>query len=322
MKAWRGAACLWVFVVFLAQIPAVSWGEEGHLWINLVAAQRLPKTMPGFLRANAQRISWLGPEPDRWRNPASEPSLKYAQEPDHFIDMERIPADFGDLPTDRYQFIRRLHEARAKALAAGVDKKKADELLPEKVGMQPYITMEIFDRLKVAFREYRHARKAKRPTANAEQNAIFYAGWLGHYVADGSQPLHVTINYDGWVQENPNGYTGPRHGVHWDYESRFVKENIAIKDFAPLVHEPAQLQHPFADYLRYLHESLSLVEPLYRLETAGGLKGKGSPEAREFTRKRLAAGSQMLMNLWYTAWMESATDPPDPYAPKKQPQKE
>jgi hypothetical protein len=58
---------------------------------------------------------------------------------------------------------------------------------------------------------------------------------------------------------------------------------------------------------------------VYELEKAGGFKGKGSPEALEFTRKRLAAGSQMLLNLWYTAWMESAVEPPDPYAPKAEP---
>jgi hypothetical protein len=314
MMRFRNKAILVVFVLVLAQLPAVSWGEEGHLWINLVAAQKIPATMPAFLRANAQRISWLGPEPDRWRNQHSEPSLKASQEPDHFIDMERIPADFGELPVSRYDFIKRLYEMRAKALAAGMDVKKADELLPEKVGLQPYITMENYERLKVAFRQYRHALAAKRPTANAEQNAIFYAGWLGHYVADGAQPLHVTINYDGWVQENPNGYIGPKHGIHSDYETRYVRENFSPNDFAPLVTTPTRLQHPFADYMAYLRESLSLVEPLYQLQKAGGIEGKGSPQVREFTRKRLAAGSQMLLNLWYTAWMESAVDPPDPYA--------
>jgi hypothetical protein len=41
------------------------------------------------------------------------------------------------------------------------------------------------------------------------------------------------------------------------------------------------------------------------LEKAGGFTGKGTPEAFEFTTHRLA-GSQILLNLWYTAWLESA----------------
>jgi hypothetical protein len=49
-----------------------------------------------------------------------------------------------------------------------------------------------------------------------------------------------------------------------------------------------------------------LVEKVYQLEKAGGFTGKGSPEAFEFTTHRLAAGAQMLLDLWYTAWLESA----------------
>ena len=40
-----------------------------------------------------------------------------------------------------------------------------------------------------------------KDTAPAEEAILFYAGWLGHYAGDGSQPLHTTINYNGWVQK-------------------------------------------------------------------------------------------------------------------------
>ena len=310
------AATAFVIIFLLAFQPcAIAWGVEGHMWINRVAATRIPRSMPDFLRKAADRLAYLGPEPDRWRNPVSEPQLKYSQEPDHFIDMEALPAGFGDFPAGRYRYMTKLYEARAAALAKGVDARKADELLPEKIGFQPYISMEVYGRLKVAFREYRRLKAEHKSTNGVEQNIILYAGWLGHYVADGSQPLHVTVKYDGWVGDNPNGYT-TKKGVHSDFESRFVKDNISPKDFAASVKEPALLQNPFLDYQNYLKDSLSQVEPLYRLEKAGGFQGSGSEEAREFTRQRLAAGAQMLANLWYTAWVESAVEPPDPYAPK------
>jgi hypothetical protein len=54
-----------------------------------------------------------------------------------------------------------------------------------------------------------------------------------------------------------------------------------------------------------------LVENLYSLDKAAGFTGKGSPAAFDFTTHRLAAGSQMLLNLWYTAWMESAVPVPE-----------
>jgi hypothetical protein len=314
----RGIVVVLIAIVIAGRQPANAWGQEGHTWINEVAAMKLPKSMPSFLHKAADRLGYLGPEPDRWRNQNGEPELKYSQEADHFIDIERWPAEFGDFPVGRYGFMKKLYEKRAAMLAAGVPQKEADELLPDKVGFQPYITMEVYERMKVAFREYRHALadKDKKKAAGIENNVILYAGWLGHYVADGSQPLHVSVKYDGWVGDNPNGYV-TKHGIHSDFETRFVKENLTLKDFAPLVHEPMQLKNPRQDYIAYLKESNSLVEPLYKIEKAGGFAGKGSAEAREFANKRLAAGAQMLANLWYTAWMESAVDPPDPYAEKK-----
>ena len=100
-------------------------------------------------------------------------------------------------------------------------------------------------------------------------------------------------------------------------EGVFVAANQKQLQFADLVSAtPQQLSDPFQDYLAYLRDSNQLVERVYQLEKAGGFEGEGTPEARDFIRHRLAAGAQMLRNLWYTAWLQSAQDPP-PYAPPK-----
>jgi hypothetical protein len=156
-------------------------------------------------------------------------------------------------------------------------------------------------------------RETHKPTAPVEHAVIFYAGWLGHYVADGSQPLHTTIQYNGWVGPNPNGYT-TEHGIHAKFETTYVAQNITPKDFARFVHAPERLANPFSDYVAYLRESNRYVEKVYAIEKADGFNGKGSPEAFDFTTHRLAAGSQMLLNLWYTAWLESAINPEAPQA--------
>jgi hypothetical protein len=54
---------------------------------------------------------------------------------------------------------------------------------------------------------------------------------------------------------------------------------------------------------------------VYALEKAGGFSGKGTPEAFTFTTRRLAAGSQMLLNLWFTAWLDSAIPEGTPVQP-------
>ena len=303
----RGLVSLALIALILVQSNAAfAWGNEGHTYINRVAAEKIPASMPRFLRRAVVEIAYLGPEPDRWRNPA-EFALKNAQEPDHFIDLERV-SWLDSLPRGRYEFYRKLYEKRAAT------SDHPDDYLPERVGLQPYITMEVYGRLKAAFREYRQQLAAHQPTQSVQQAIIFYAGWLGHYVADGSQPLHTTIQYNGWVGPNPNGYT-TQHGIHSLFETEYVGANIKAADFAGYVKAPSQLGDPFADYLAYLNESHGLVENVYSLDKAGGFTGKGTPAAFDFTTHRLAAGSQMLLNLWYTAWIESAQPAPEHAAP-------
>lgn len=282
----------------LLQPSAFGWWDSGHMLINRVAAQKIPDSMPAFLHQAVDRLQYLGPEPDRWRE-RTEPALKASQEPDHFIDLERV--DWMDkLPPDRYAFYRALYERRAHTEA------HPDDLLPERVGLQPYITMEIYERLKVAFREYRRLQAENKPTDVVEGNIIFYMGWLGHYVADGANPLHTTVNYNGWVGDNPNGYTTERN-FHGKFEGEFVNRNLARLPIADLVKAPTRLQDPFNDYIQYLRDSHSLVEKTYQIDKAGGFNGTGTAESIDFVRRRMAAGCQMLLNFWYTAWLESAT---------------
>jgi hypothetical protein len=306
-KAKRGViSCTLVALVLFQAEAAFAWGNEGHTYVNRVSAQKIPAEMPRFLRRAVAEIAYLGPEPDRWRNP-SELQLKNAQEPDHFIDLERVDW-LNPLPTTRYEFYRRLYEKRAAT------SDRPDDYLPEHVGLQPYITLEVFGRLKAAFREYRRLRDLHQPTGPVEHAIVFYAGWLGHYVADGSQPLHTTIQYNGWVGPNPNGYT-TEHKIHALFETTYVAQNIAARDFSDLVHAPERLTDPFQQYVAYLRESNGHVETVYALEKAGGFSGKGTPEAFTFTTRRLAAGSQMLLNLWYTAWLDSAIPEGTPVQP-------
>jgi hypothetical protein len=293
-------------VLLLANF-AWPWGNEGHMMINRVAAQKLPADVPAFLQNAEEQLASLGPEPDRWRE-KSELALKLSQEPDHFMDLELLEG--MTLPPDRYSFYRALEARRQQ------NPGQAGALQPDKVGLQPYITMEVFGRLVVAFREYRRAVRDHKSADFAERNAIFYAGWLGHYVADGANPLHTTVNYNGWMTANPRGYTTERT-IHWKMEGVFVAANQNQLPFAALVPAEAhKLENPFQDYVAYLRKSHDYVEQVYELEKTRGFDGAGTPQSRQFIEQRLAYGAQMLRDLWYTAWVDSAVDPP-PYAPPK-----
>src|SRR5580698_10526794 len=289
-------------VCWFAQPQAArAWGNGGHRLVNKLAASTRPPSVPAFLRSDAavNEIEYLGPEPDRWRSPA-EPELNKAQALEHFVDME--PADaLGPLPHNRLDF-------EAKVFASG-DR-------PEKVGLQPWETTEVWERLKAALREYRALKAAGKDTRGVEAAALFYAGWLGHYVGDGSQPLHTTIEYNGWVGPNPNGYTTD-HKIHWQFEGPFVDANMHEAEVRPKMTAPKAIEGDIFDaYVAYLRTSKKYVERVYQLDKAGGFQGAGTAESREFTAERLAAGASMLRDMIYTAWLESAKPVVDPYAEK------
>ncbi len=280
---------------------AHAWGNEGHRLINRLAAAGLPADVPAFLCTEAalNEIEYLGPEPDRWRSPA-EPELVAAQAPEHFIDLELADA-LGPLPHRRLDF-------EAKVFAAGQR--------PEKIGLQPWEATEVWERLKAAFREYRNLAAASKDTRPVEQAILFYAGWLGHYVGDASQPLHTTIQYNGWVGPNPNGYTTGRQ-IHWQFEGPFVGANLHESDVKPRMAALKPVEGDIFDaYVAYLRHTQTYVEKVYQLEKAGGFVGSGSAESRGFAADRLAAGAGMLRDMIYTAWLESAKPVANPYAAK------
>jgi hypothetical protein len=297
-----GAGLLLLLPILSGQ-RAWAWGSDGHVLINRVAAEALPADVPEFLRTPAaiNALGYYGPEPDRWRSSA-EPELNAAQAPEHFIDLEWAELA-GPLPRRRYDYIRALEAAQAKHPEL--------QLTPEKVGLQPYVTTEVYERLKSAMRDYRGLVAAHQDTKPSECEIVFLAGWLGHYVGDGSMPLHTSFQYNGWTGPNPNGYTTEHH-IHSLFESDFVHANVKTGEIEGLVRktQPRVLGDVFEDYVGYLRQSHGLVEETYRLEKAGAFAGQGTPAGLEFVDQRLAAGAEELRNLIYTAWVKSGDPVP------------
>ncbi len=287
-------------VLLSSSLPCFGWGSDGHRIINRLAAQSLPADVPAFLTTPAAlaEFEYLGPEPDRWRSPG-EAELSATQAPDHFIDLEYADV-IGPLPRLRYQFIDQLRTYReAHPETAALE-------TPEKVGMQPWQTEEVWERLKAGFRDYRDALVKHEDTRPEEAAVLFYAGWLGHYVGDGSQPLHVSRDYNGWVEPaNLHGYT-TEHRIHSQFETVFVGANIKAADVKPFVTPVMPVGDEWTDYLLYLRHSAALVEQTYALEKSGGFTGAGTPAGKQFAEQRLAAGASELRDLIYAAWDKSA----------------
>jgi hypothetical protein len=274
---------------------APRWGEPGHRMIGLVAAEALPCDMPAFFREAAPRLAYLNPEPDRWRGREErglDPAMDGAHASEHYINFELLPPGALDAP-HRFAYLDSL--ARAGIALPGP-------------GLLPFRILELSQRLRVGFRQWRAATDPDERRW-IEERILNDAGILGHYVGDGSNPHHTTIHHDGWVGENPHGFTTER-GFHSRFESVFVRYQIRTDDVrAALTGEPTvfpELRPAILDYLRASH---GLVEALYRLDQREpfGRETRGA-EHRRFTAERLAAGAAMLRDLWWTAWVTSAPE--------------
>ena len=286
-----------------------GWGSVGHTIINRLAAHTLPADGPAFLHSKSaiDEITYLGPEPDRWRSPA-EPELSATQAPDHFIDMENADM-IGTLPRLRYDFIEDLCKYRQ------AHPSDAETFTPQHVGMLPWQTEEVWQRLKAGFRDYRELKAQGKDTKPVEAAIIFYAGWLGHYVGDGSQPLHVTRDYNGWVEkENPHDYTREHH-IHADFETVFVGDNITAADVKPFLGPVKPIDDEWPTFLDYLHTTESYVGQTYQLYKDGAFTGAGTPAGKQFAEERIAAAATMLRNMIQAAWVKSAEPVPE-YHPK------
>ena len=209
----------------------------------------------------------------------------------------------GPLPRRRYDFVR--------ALAVAQKAHPDMNLSIESVGLQPWAATEYYERVKAAMRDYRALAAEHKNTKPVEAEIVFLCGIMGHFVGDAAQPLHATIQYNGWTGPNPNGYTTD-HRIHAQFESVFVTAAVnPSRDVSPLIPKDAKvLGDVFEDYVTYLRHSNSLVEKTYELEKAGGFKDAGTPESRAFVDERLAAGATELRDMIYTAWVKSAEPVP------------
>ncbi len=85
-----------------------------------------------------------------------------------------------------------------------------------------------------------------------------------------------------------------------------MRAQIKPEDFSGLVRTATKVEDPFADIMKYLMDSYNHVPKLYQMEkTVRWDANNRDPESKKFVAERLAAGSQMLANLWYTAWVGS-----------------
>jgi hypothetical protein len=295
----------------LLEAHAGAWGAAGHDVVSRAAIRALPGDVPAFL---ARQIDWIGSRSvlaDSWRSP-TEPFSKAVEDPNHVWYTEQF-AFLREIPRSRDAFMLAVYDEHLKLRAT--DPAKAALTNIHYTGTLPYAATEGYERLKVAFRTWRELQAQKQNTTFIEQDAAFYTGWLSHYVADAAQPLHSTIQHDGWVGDNPHDYT--RSGaIHWQFENTFVDLiGLTPADVqARIPAAPRRLPDVFAAMLDHISRAHTRYEQVYQLEQKRALEDKSSREARELVYACIADSAALLRDVIYTAWVASG-EPAPPFNP-------
>jgi hypothetical protein len=202
-----------------------------------------------------------------------------AEGPKHFIDLENI--------------------AGYAALTPNLDSLVAVMGWPavKSNGILPWATVWAYDTLVVRLRRGDWA------------GVRLIASDLGHYVADGHQPLHATNNYNGQLTGNS--------GIHSRYETGMID---ASKSF--LWVRPGSVRHiqdRFSFVLAYNIAANLLVDSIMTADrlakTASGWNGLGDPPAQYYatlwqwtsslTLRQFQGATEALASLWYSAWVDA-----------------
>lgn len=314
-------------LILTAAPLARAWDYEGHRAVNQLAIASLPKDFPAFVRAPeaAERIAFLGGEPDRWRNATDNLPLSHFNGPDHYLDLEEL-ADYGltpqTLPIFRYDFAAKLALARAAhpEKFPAIDPQKNKDHTRELIGFLPWTIVEYCGKLRSGFsylKAFQEHGGTPEEIANAQANIIYTMGVMGHFVGDAAQPLHVTKHHHGWVGENPRGFSTWR-GLHqWidgDYFAKTggIKMDSLVGKIRPakIVGDPTKPDDLFNQIMAYLLETQKQIEPLYQLnkERKFSAEGEKGLAGRAFLDAQLVRGGQMLGDLWFSAQQQATKD--------------
>ena len=162
-------------------------------------------------------------------------------------------------------------------------------------GILPWATLAAYDSVKNCF-----IRKDF-------EKAVLFAADMGHYVADGHMPLHITSNYNGQ-------YTG-NYGIHSNYESymvsMFLSQITYTNDSVKVI--PNVNQYIFD----YIYRSFTFVDTILAADNYAKSINSNTYSTQykqalwektgNLTIEMFKNSSHALSELMYNAWLEAGS---------------
>lgn len=301
------------FTLLILVSPAFAWDAHTHRTLTYLSLDALPDTLPKWLKDSdfAHQAAFTANQPDRFRGWRSD-TLNHVNAPNHFLDAELL-AQFG-LTIDTAPKLRREY-VRALAVAKYVHPEQVDPYDSERdasrahewPGFLLHAMSEEYAKLCTAMNQARILAEINDPArqhqlAQARAIVLYHLGTLAHFVQDAAQPLHTTKHYNGWVGENPDGYTTDRKFHAYIDQGVIAHHGFTFANLRPDVKPTTKINNPndpWDDCLTYFKQTFAQVEPLYRLERD---KQLDEAEGKQFIESRLLAAVDMLRAMIVAAY--------------------
>ncbi|MEI8085612.1 MAG: T9SS type A sorting domain-containing protein [Paludibacter sp.] len=246
-----------------------SWGSKGHSIINSKCPESFPASMSAF-RVWADSLSMHASDAD------SRKSADKTESPKHYLDVENY-SEF--VSTGRI----------ASTYDSIVSRHGASSVISN--GTLPWATMNMYDTLRVDFLKHKWHK------------AMLDASDLGHYVADGHMPLHISANFDG--QDTGNG------GIHSRYESSMVGNyQTELANYkGDSLHVVSNVTNYIFNYIYINHHYVDsvLIADTYATNLAGNTTSTAYYTAlwnkTAFTKGLFHNASHTFAELIYNAWV-------------------
>jgi len=260
---FSGLSIFAVVIAFASQ--ASAWGPIGHELIATVGA-RTTSNAAGWT-ASSNSIKSLSTVPDRrWKDPSTKPIEGYQ----HWFEIDAYPG-----VAQNPDAILNIPKAYADAVS------KFSQPTVAKNGTAPWRINQFYELLVSSLKSHDF------------KSAVEYAGIMSHYVADLSQPFHVTQNYDGQMTGNT--------GIHGWFETKILENQ---KSLYQDVQQMTVTLLKDADFLKdnsgdvkdiAFHEAIRALEPVQEILQNDNRLGRNSPNAvqtqLEIAKRCLADGA-------------------------------
>ena len=261
-----------LLIILLPTILVFGWGDKGHKIITTFAMRQLPAQMKFSDEFKSAVIKHSVDPDNRKRDDKSEG-------PKHFIDID---------------FYKEFSDGIVIMSRDSLNKLYGEDVVT-KEGILPWATETTYYRLMKAFKE------------KDKDKVLLYASDLAHYVGDGHQPLHATVNY--------NGQLSDQKGIHFRYEIEMVDKYLNS------IEENYDDQIPY--YVNsipilifdYIAEANNYVELILSADKFAAKKTDGKFDKEYYrllwfktkyiTMNEINSAALSLSSLIYSAWMDA-----------------